>query len=138
MRTCLIWTTIIISDMQREIKKSAMMRQKVRSLDSRPYRIAYSLILVVIAVYVAGYLVSLNYQNSIKLEREIKAQLSEQNRKLAHIKSLKEEKIKLHDIDYLKEIARKELYLMPSKEVYIKILPNPARETGEAGNETRR
>ena len=30
-------------------------------------------------------------------------------------------------IEYLKEIARKELYLMPPSEVYIKIVPNPMK-----------
>jgi cell division protein FtsB len=124
--------------MIKEIKRSAMNRQKARSLDSRPYRIAYSLLVALISIYVVGCLLSLNYQNYISLERDIRIQKAEQGHKLSHISRLKEEKIKLHDIEYLKELARKELYLMPPREVYIKILPNPAKASGKAEEKTRK
>jgi len=113
--------------MNKEIKKSALKRKKFRSLDSRPYRIAYSAILFGIIFYVTGYLVFLNYQNTINLERGLISARTEQKRKLDRIRDLKEEKIKLYDIKYLEEIARKELYLMPPREVYIKIVPDPAK-----------
>ncbi|MFA6449414.1 MAG: septum formation initiator family protein [bacterium] len=111
--------------MNKEIRRSALKRKKIRSLDSRPYRIAYSMIVFALLIYVTAYLVNLNYQNSIGLERGIHAVKAEQREKFERIKNLKEEKIKLHNIEYLKEIARKELYLMPPREVYIKIVPNP-------------
>jgi cell division protein FtsB len=110
--------------MNREIKNSALKRKKIRSLDSKPYRIAYSLIFFGIVIYVTAFLTNLNYQNSYKLNREIRAVKIEQKSKMERIRSLKEERIKLHNIEYLKEIARKELYLMPPREVYIKIVPN--------------
>jgi cell division protein FtsB len=113
--------------MNREIKKSAIKRKKFRSLDSRPYRIAYSAILLGIIFYVTAYLVFLNYQNTISLERGIRTVRTEQKMKIDRIRNLKEEKIKLHDIKYLEIIARKELYLMPPSEVYIKIVPDPAK-----------
>ena len=113
--------------MNREIKRSAIKRKKMRSLDSRPYRIAYAVIVAGLLIYVTAYLTALGYQNSIGLERGIKSVKTEQKQKLDRIRDLKEEKIKLHDIEYLKEIARKELYLMPPSEVYIKIIPDPSK-----------
>jgi len=81
-----------------------------------------------ILLYIGVYFGSLHYQNFILMERKIKEVKIEHKQKTERIKQLKAEKQKLNNIEHLKQIARKDLYLMEPREVYIKIVPGATRE----------
>ncbi len=81
-----------------------------------------------ILLYIGVYFGSLHYQNFILMERKIKEVKIEHKQKTERIKQLKAEKQKLNNIEHLKQIARKDLYLMEPREVYIKIVPGTNRE----------
>ncbi len=112
--------------MDKAIARSARKRKKLRSLDSQPYRRIYFLLVFGIILYIGVYFGSLHYQNFILMERRIKEVNAEHKQKNGRIHELRQEVQRLHNVEHLKQIARKDLYLMEPREVYIKIVPGPA------------
>ncbi|HOX27994.1 MAG TPA: septum formation initiator family protein [bacterium] len=123
--------------MEKQLKQSVKARQKVKSLEYGVYKKTYVLLVIGFFVYIGAYFGILHYRNFILMEHRVKEISLDRQQKLKEIKALKEEKIKLHNPEYLQQIARKELYLMKRGEVHIKLVPNPVETDGGMNKKDR-
>lgn len=110
--------------MSSDLKTNIKRRKRARALKERGRKRLVALIgtgLVLYLVFLFGKLHWMNYQEQKELNR-IRKETREIDKKY---NSLKTERKKLEDIDYVKAIARKKLYLLEPSEVPIKIHTDP-------------
>ncbi len=81
----------------------------------------------VLAIYFLVTFANLHYQKFV-LDRKLSAAYQEIDNKKKTIAKLEDERIKLKDPQYLKELARTTYDAFEKREVYIKIMKNPGSE----------
>ena len=91
----------------------------------------YKVLLLLLLLYLSFCFGRLHYLNFISMEQKSRAIVAENQQKLERIRQLERKKVELNNLEYLKEFARKNLYLMDPREVHIKIIPNPADGSGK-------
>ena len=91
----------------------------------------------VFMAYIIGSFGNLHYLNYVE-RRELEQVKKQQVELRGELKELKKEKRKLEDVDYLKDYARRKLFLMGEGEIPIRITNAPWDEEPDTGEEARR
>lgn len=103
-----------------ELKEQQKKRKKLRARKEWPRKKLRLIFYIVILVFVTLFLGNLHYRDFSE-SRKIRNAMAEQNLQQIRKKRLEDEKLKLHDPEYLKKLARKDLYMMDDNEVHIQI-----------------
>jgi cell division protein FtsB len=114
--------------MKKEIADKAKKRRLAREKSERANRRLWSMVCAVLISYITVYFGAYHYKNYVVMNRKLREIKTEHTMKTARIKELREEALRLQDPEYLKAIARRELYLMDTKEVPIRITPDVTKE----------
>lgn len=103
-----------------DLKEQQKRRKKLRARKEWPRR---KLKLVIIVSFLLFFTIALGNQHykDISMSRKVRNAMAEQNLKQIRKKQLEDEKLKLHDPEYLKKLARKDLYMMDDNEIHIQI-----------------
>lgn len=103
-----------------DLKEQQKRRKKLRARKEWP-RKKFKLVVVVCVLLFFTIALGNQHYKDISMSRKVRNAMAAQNLKEIRKKELEEEKLKLHDPEYLKKLARKDLYMMDDNEIHIQI-----------------